>query len=233
MATAGFHDPRKLEAKPDTRPPLQTLSEKETRAAALTVIDQIQDWTATRRQNARAAVTRYMDGESVKAVARALDLSPGTVSDHISAVARLAGCEIIRRQPMNTTPAEVKGHAIAEREPGKPRKRRASLRGWHSFRTTWITLALANGLPMEIVRRVTGHTTVDVVLKHYFRPDRESFRTALYAALPNGLTGAVSESNLKAEKMVSLKNALRIVDNAKTLREARAKMRTLDAMSDA
>lgn len=49
----------------------------------------------------------------------------------------------------------------------------------HSFRVTWITRALAAGVPMEVVRRVTGHQTVEVVIKHYFRPGREEMRKAL------------------------------------------------------
>ena len=42
----------------------------------------------------------------------------------------------------------------------------------HSFRVTWITLALAAGVPLELVQRVTGHRTVEVVMKHYFRQGR-------------------------------------------------------------
>ena len=49
---------------------------------------------------------------------------------------------------------------------------------------TWVTLALTAGVPMELVRRVTGHATADIVLKHYFRPGREEFRQALEAAMP-------------------------------------------------
>jgi hypothetical protein len=37
---------------------------------------------------------------------------------------------------------------------------------------------------MELVTRVTGHKTVDVVLKHYFRPGREDFRHAIESAMP-------------------------------------------------
>jgi len=40
---------------------------------------------------------------------------------------------------------------------------------------------------MELVRRVTGHSTVYVVLKHYFRPKREEFREALEDSLPSVL----------------------------------------------
>jgi len=73
-----------------------------------------------------------------------------------------------------------------EREHGL---RRASLHDFHSFRVTWITLALAAGVPLELVQRVTGHRTVAVVLKHYFRPGRQDFLQALAKAMPNMLAG--------------------------------------------
>jgi integrase len=77
-----------------------------------------------------------------------------------------------------------------ERENGQ---RRASLNDFHSFRVTWITLALAAGVPLELVQRVTGHRTVPVVLKHYFRPGREDFRQVLFKAMPRLLSqGPVS-----------------------------------------
>jgi integrase len=44
-------------------------------------------------------------------------------------------------------------------------KRRAWVHDFHSFRVTWITLALAAGVPLELVQRVTGHRTVLVVLR--------------------------------------------------------------------
>lgn len=53
---------------------------------------------------------------------------------------------------------------------------------------TWVTLALTAGVPLELVQKVTGHKTVDVVLKHYFQPGREEFRRALQTAMPKLLT---------------------------------------------
>jgi hypothetical protein len=38
------------------------------------------------------------------------------------------------------------------------------------LRVTWITLALASGVPFELVQRVTRHWTVEVVMKHCFKP---------------------------------------------------------------
>ncbi|HEY5233667.1 MAG TPA: tyrosine-type recombinase/integrase [Verrucomicrobiae bacterium] len=62
--------------------------------------------------------------------------------------------------------------------------RRASVRDFHSFRVTWVTLALTARVPLELVQKVTGHKTTDIVLKHYFQPGQETFRQALQSAMP-------------------------------------------------
>ena len=62
---------------------------------------------------------------------------------------------------------------------------------------TWF-LALAAGVPLELVQRVTGHRTVAVVLKHYFRPGREDFRQVLVKAMPKML-GEGSPGSAKDE----------------------------------
>jgi integrase len=62
------------------------------------------------------------------------------------------------------------------------------VRDFHSFRVTWVTLALTAGVPLELVQKVTGHKTTDIVLKHYFQPGREDFRQALQSAMPKLLT---------------------------------------------
>ena len=51
-----------------------------------------------------------------------------------------------------------------------------------------VTLALTAGVPLELVQKVTGHKTTDIVLKHYFQPGREAFRQALHSAMPKLLT---------------------------------------------
>lgn len=68
--------------------------------------------------------------------------------------------------------------------------RRASIRDIQSFRVTWVTLALNAGVPMDLVRKVTGHQTVEIVLTNYHQPGREDCRRELTAKLPLALTGA-------------------------------------------
>ena len=49
---------------------------------------------------------------------------------------------------------------------------------------TWVPLALTAGVPLQLVQKVTGHRTTEIVLKNYFQPGQEDFRWALAAAMP-------------------------------------------------
>lgn len=67
--------------------------------------------------------------------------------------------------------------------------RKASVRDFHSFRVSWVTLALSAGVPLEIVQKVTGHRTASIVMTHYFQPGRDEFRRTLSGKLPAALIG--------------------------------------------
>ena len=54
---------------------------------------------------------------------------------------------------------------------------------------------MSAGIPMEVARLVTGHKTVEVVLKHYFKPGREHLRAVLGDKLPEVLTGGKISAN--------------------------------------
>jgi hypothetical protein len=98
----------------------------------------------------------------------------------------------------NTDPGEAAentgslGQVQQARERGL---RRASIRDFHSFRVSWVTVALTAGVPLEIVQRVTGHRTTDIVLKHYFQPGKEDFRRTLAGKLPSLLGDHTQRAN--------------------------------------
>jgi integrase len=77
--------------------------------------------------------------------------------------------------------------------------RKARLHGLHSFRVTWVTLALTAGVPIELVRLVTSHQSVEIVLKHYFRPGREEMRRILTEKMPQ-LFSRTDAANAEDEK---------------------------------
>lgn len=80
--------------------------------------------------------------------------------------------------------------------------RQASIRDIHSLRLTWVTIALNSGVPVNLVQKVTGHTTVEIVLKHYYRPGRQDLKQELEKRLPAALTGAPA-------KAIAAKDSLR------------------------
>lgn len=169
-------------------PTLATLPPHQTERRGLDAIAVAPGWTDKRRNRTREIFKRYMAGESVKHIAAAMKQSTGIVSLRLHDVQRMIGTAVIRRPDPASAPAlEPVGMTLAPVDDRAPRQRRGSLKGWHSFRTTWITLALSAGVPMPLVQRVTGHRTVDVVLKHYFKPGRDQLREALQAAMPAAL----------------------------------------------
>lgn len=61
--------------------------------------------------------------------------------------------------------------------------RRVNLRGWHSLKTTFITEALNNGMPEEMLRKIVGNSTLDVVRRHYYQPDKARMAAEMQRAL--------------------------------------------------
>ena len=113
----------------------------------------------------------------------------------------------------------VRGEIHAKREGGL---RRASIRDFHSFRVTWVTLALTAGVPLELVQKVTGHRTTDIVLKHYFQPGREEFRRALQTAMPKLLTNGQKPPKEQMLEILDGISAQTWQKDAKRLRELTA-----------
>jgi integrase len=123
----------------------------------------------------------YQKGNTIPEIEAISGFSRGSVSGYLNEFEQMTGFAVVRRPGLSNLPPVVRGEIRTVRKNGK---RRASVRDFHSFRVTWVTLALTAGVPLELVQRVTGHKTVDVVLKHYFHPGREDFRKALESAMP-------------------------------------------------
>ncbi len=144
----------------------------------------------------------YMDGQNLQAVMVGAKVSKGSASGYLNEIQAAIGCRILRgaSRTGNQSKVEKAGDGLqVERKHGL---RRASVRDFHSFRVTWVTLALTAGVPLELVQKVTGHKTTDIVLKHYFQPGREAFRLALNAAMPKLLMNGAARNEDGKLKMV-------------------------------
>ena len=126
----------------------------------------------------------YMDGKSTAEIAAETGISKGSVSHYFKRIEEAVGTPVVRRRRSKRT-----GRASGAVHASRPGLKRVNQRGFHAFRATWVTLALTAGVPMELVRKVTGHTTADTVMTHYFQPGQDAFREALMKAMPTLLTG--------------------------------------------
>lgn len=199
---AGFVDAEAAARAKNGKDARPVLSPEETRLKGMDAIQRA-TMTEDKRRTMSAIFTAYMDGKTTGGIAKELNISKGTVSGHLNMVEKMIGATVIHRQE-RPLPAVIRG--VIHGEDNGNRLRKASVKGWHSFRTTWITLALTAGVPLELVKRMTGHATTEVVLEHYFRPGREQFRAALQSAMPKLLMNGSNESHNEideARKIVS------------------------------
>jgi integrase len=158
-----------------------------------------------RRQRVCEHFRRYCEGESVRQIEKATGIPRVTVSADLHLVEEVIGKQYLRRgagrHSKDSMVAAVNRTTRVPREHGM---KAASIRDWHALRTTFVTLALSAGVPVEIVQRVTGHKTVAVVMEHYFRPDRQQFKSVLAGALPLVLTGGKTVKASSAEELTVL-----------------------------
>ena len=168
----------------------------------------------TKRERMAAVFKLYLEGQNILAVMAVAKVSKGSVSGYLNEIQAAIDCQIVRgASRTGHKPKEEKADAGLQVE-RKHGLRRASVRDFHSFRVTWVTLALTAGVPLELVQKVTGHKTTDIVLKHYFQPGREAFRSALNAVMPKLLmNGSVPDGHtLKAESVNPEKQNKKIRD---------------------
>jgi integrase len=193
LADCGFHDGKGMKLKAKQVP------EAEVRAKAEAMFAEMPDNPRYRRMAKEFEL--YMAGKTTDEICEKLQVSKSVVSRDLNEIETRIELPFIRgktRKPKK----KPKGEVSASRKNG----RQASTRDWHSFRTTWITLALIGNIPLELVRRVTGHQTVDVVMKHYFRPQREQLKSVLMNMMPKLLVdGAASTTD---QAVVVLEKAL-------------------------
>jgi integrase len=170
------------------------------RVAGIAALEELPQVSKTERM--RVAFDLYMGGSTIDDVAAELGRSKSTISLYLNQLEAAMAVPFIRGKARSALPVVT---TLSPRPIRKVRERglrRASLRDFHSFRTTWITLALSNGVPMEIVRRVTGHKTVDIVLKHYFRPQRDEMRKVLQTSMPSLLTAGMGSKPEQATDLL-------------------------------
>ena len=82
----------------------------------------------------------------------------------------------------------------------------ASLFGWHSLRTTFVTISLMRRVPIEVVRRIIGHTTADMT-RTYFNPTKPIMAETFSRQMAGVLSGATTALPCEIEEPKFIKPA--------------------------
>ena len=178
LAMAGFHD---------GTPPPATIAPYDPSELANRADRYFNDIpTDQKREKARDVFNRYISGTKLCTSAKQAGVSKGTASAYLNEIEAATGIAFIRgKTRAGKALPQSRGNVRQDRKTGL---RRASVRDFHALRTTWITLALMQGMPLELVKTVTGHATAEIVMEHYFKPQREQLKTAIQKCLPSILS---------------------------------------------
>lgn len=175
-------------------------------------------FTGGKLENVLNVVSAYVDGQSMTASAQSAGVSQGTASLYLNDLESATGKAIIRGKArvVQSIAKTGRGDIRKERKNGKLA---ASVRDFHSFRTTWVTLALMNGMPIETVRKVTGHQTASIVTKHYFKPHRAELKKVMQKTMPGLLTSSAKSINPSDQALELLNEINRRMSKADILQQ--------------
>jgi len=134
----------------------------------------------------------YASGQKYREIQTTWKISRDSISDLLHESQDISGLHFM---PGHKARKSIRKAILAatckEREIGS---RSASKYDFHSLRTTFCTRAINGGFSVDMLRAITGHATVDMVLRHYYKPKGTDYASQLEAIMPSGLLG----SNVKA-----------------------------------
>ena len=176
-------------APPDNTGQLKKMSREKLRAALGDIIRAVQaaDMPAVRRRHMITLLHAYAENRANRQTRGELGISRGTQANLLKEAERLSG---IRFLP--DTLKGIRGITATIKEITQTRRdigvRAASKYDFHALRTSFVTLAINGGISIDKLRALTGHKTVDIVLKHYFKPKGTDVANDLGKAMPGILT---------------------------------------------
>ncbi len=139
----------------------------------------------------RNAFEIYSNGKGITTIARKMSVGKSTVSGWFTWLSKGIGKPVLREKERSVK-KEFAMTRLVRKSGGI---RQASVIDWHALRTSFVTIALENGINLETVKKITGHKTDAIVCRHYFRPSADGVRLAL-AKMPTAITGAADDADV-------------------------------------
>lgn len=141
--------------------------------------------TAGKRAKMIDLLNRYASGQSYRVIQQERRISRGGISTLLHEAQKLAKVRFLADSKAPGMNAAIRDVTRTARAVGL---KAASKYDFHGLRTTFVTLALNAGVGVDKLKALTGHHTVETVMRHYFKPRGTDARNELRAALPASLT---------------------------------------------
>jgi integrase len=172
-------------------------------------------------------ISRYSQGQSYRVIKEETGIHKATISEYLHEAEKLSGHHFLKdaRRTGGFKDA-IRNITRVSRTMGN---RKASKYDFHALRTTFVTLALSAGIGVEILKALTGHATVEIVMRHYFKPKGSDFEKQLCAAMPASLTLKKKSIALGETKSIgeNVSAVLHLVNSLKLNDEERQQVREL------
>lgn len=141
-------------------------------------------FTKQKTERCERVYTLYRSGLTYRQIERETGLGRGQIADYLHGIEDITGNTIVKwAKACATSNSRLLKLTRQGRTVGK---RAASLYGWHSLRASFVVAALTHGIPIEVVRRIVGHSTVRMT-EEYFNPTKN----ILADTIPRKLSGSV------------------------------------------
>ncbi len=135
--------------------------------------------------------TMYNNGMTYRQIEHETMLSRGQISEYLHTIETLTGNTIVKwAKVCATSNSTLLRKTRQERKVGK---RAASLFGWHSLRASFVVTALNAGVPIEMVRRIVGHSTTRMT-EEYFNPTKNIIAETMKRKMATSVIGGRTET---------------------------------------
>ena len=156
-------------------------------------------FTDLKRRRLLDVYARFKAGKRSSEIAAELGVARSQVSMDLRDIEKLTG-ETLRPMAAKKANSRTRLDLIEKtRQARTIGQRAACLYGWHSFRHSFVVLALQAGVPVEDVRRIVGHGEAETTLENYYNPE------AKHAAenLRKRMAGTVLDGKRKGKRQVA------------------------------
>lgn len=164
---------------------LKSYSLKETIECVKNVLNSPQcTWSEKRKTKGLLYLSQYMEGKPLSEIARENGNSKGGIHGYLSDLEKISNVAILRRPSLPLATHNTKRGELRSETPTSGRKNRASLRGWHSFRGSFVMSALQAGANIDTLKKLIGSKNVEVLYEHYVKATPEFMQKGLGQHVP-------------------------------------------------